>query len=87
MPNLLDSFAAKGYKNSLDIPAYTAEMGLDAFEYQCGHGVRLGLEKAARMAADAAERGILFSVHAPYYISMGSTPANPTSESMSALLK
>ena len=43
-----DSFAAKGYKNSLDIPAYTAEMGLDAFEYQCGHGVRLGLEKAAR---------------------------------------
>ena len=67
-----DSFAAKGYKNSLDIPAYTAEMGLDAFEYQCGHGVRLGLEKAARMAADAAERGILFSVHAPYYISMSS---------------
>ena len=35
-----DSFAAKGYKNSLDTPAYTAEMGLDAFEYQCGHGVR-----------------------------------------------
>ena len=40
-----DSFAAKGYKNSLDIPAYTAEMGLDAFEYQCGHGVRLGLRQ------------------------------------------
>ena len=37
-----DSFEAKGYKSSLDIPAYTAEMGLDAFEYQCGHGVRLG---------------------------------------------
>ena len=35
-----DSFEAKGYKTSLDIPAYTAEMGLDAFEYQCGHGVR-----------------------------------------------
>ena len=33
-----DSFEAKGYKSSLDIPAYTAEMGLDAFEYQCGHG-------------------------------------------------
>jgi len=64
-----DSFEAKGYKTSLDIPAYTAEMGLDAFEYQCGHGVRLGVDKARRMAADAAERGILFSVHAPYYIS------------------
>ena len=40
-----DSFEAKGYKSSLDIPAYTAEMGLDAFEYQCGHGVRLGVDK------------------------------------------
>lgn len=41
-----DSFTAMGYKNSLDIPAYTEKMGLDAFEYQCGHGVRLGLDKA-----------------------------------------
>ena len=41
-----DSFEAKGYKSSLDIPAYTAEMGLDAFEYQYGHGVRLGVDKA-----------------------------------------
>ena len=41
-----DSFEAKGYKSSLDIPAYTAEMGLDAFEYQCGHGVRTGEEAA-----------------------------------------
>ena len=67
-----DSFEVKGYKSSLDIPAYTAEMGLAAFEYQCGHGVRLGVDKAGKMAADAAERGILFSVHAPYYISMSS---------------
>ena len=41
-----DSFTVMGYKNSLDIPAYTEKMGLDAFEYQCGHGVRLGLDKA-----------------------------------------
>ena len=82
-----DSFAAKGYKNSLDIPAYTAEMGLDAFEYQCGHGVRLGLEKAARMAADAAERGILFSVHAPYYISMSSLEEDKRLNSIQYLLQ
>lgn len=67
-----DSFAAQGYKTSLDIPAYTAGMGLDAFEYQCGHGVRLAEDKARQMAALAAEKGILFSVHAPYYISMSS---------------
>ena len=67
-----DSFAAQGYKTSLDIPAYTAGMGLDAFEYQCGHGVRLAEDKARQMAALAAEKGIVFSVHAPYYISMSS---------------
>ena len=60
-----DSFAGMGYKNSLDIPAYTAQFGLDAFEYQCGHGVRLGEDKARQMAALAAEKGVLFSVHAP----------------------
>ena len=54
-----DSFAAQGYKSSLDIPAYTAGMGLDAFEYQCGHGVRLGLEKAGKMAAAAREAAFL----------------------------
>ena len=41
-------------------------MGLDAFEYQCGHSVRLGVDKAGKMAADAAEQGILFS-HALLY--------------------
>ena len=65
-----DSFAAQGYKTRLDTPAYTAGQGPDAFEYQCSHGVRLGVAKAGKMAAAARERGILFSVHAPYYISM-----------------
>ena len=31
-----DSFAAQGYKSSLGVPEYTAKMGLNAFEYQCG---------------------------------------------------
>ena len=82
-----DSFATLGYKNSLDIPAYTAEMGLDAFEYQCGHGVRLGLEKAARMAAEAAARDIRFSVHAPYYISMSSLEEDKRLNSVHYLLQ
>ena len=82
-----DSFAAKGYKNSLDIPAYTAEMGLNAFEYQCGHGVRLGVEKARKMAADAVVRDILFSVHAPYYISMSSLDEEKRLNSVRYLLQ
>lgn len=82
-----DSFAAMGYKNSLDIPAYTEKMGLDAFEYQCGHGVRLGLDKARQMADDAAARGILFSVHAPYYISASSLDEEKRLNSVNYLLQ
>ena len=82
-----DSFAAQGYKRSLDVPEYTAKMGLDAFEYQCGRGVRLGLDKAARMAALAAERDILFSVHAPYYISMSSLEEDKRLNSIQYLLQ
>ena len=82
-----DSFTAMGYKNSLDIPAYTEKMGLDAFEYQFGHGVRLGLDKARQMADDAAARGILFSVHAPYYISASSLDEEKRLNSVNYLLQ
>ena len=82
-----DSFAAQGYKSSLDVPEYTAKMGLNAFEYQCGQGVRLGLDKAARMAALAAQRDILFSVHAPYYISMSSLEEDKRLNSIQYLLQ
>lgn len=62
-------------------------MGLDAFEYQCGHGVRLGLDKARQMADDAAARGILFSVHAPYYISASSLDEEKRLNSVNYLLQ
>ena len=67
-----ESFKAMGYKDSLDVPEYTAKFGLNAFEYQCGRGVRLGEAKAKVMAQRAAERDIRFSLHAPYFISMSS---------------
>ena len=82
-----DSFAAQGYKTSLDVPEYTAQMGLDAFEYQCGRGVRLGLDKAAKMAALAQPKDILFSVHAPYYISMSSLEEDKRLNSIQYLLQ
>lgn len=82
-----ESFAAMGYRSSLDIPEYTARFGLNAFEYQCGRGVRLGREKGEQMAADAAERGILFSLHAPYYISMSSLEEDKRLHSIDYLLQ
>ena len=82
-----ESFAAAGFKKSEDAPAWLAQMGLTAFEYQCGRGVRLGLDKAAKMAALAGPKDILFSVHAPYYISMSSLEEDKRLNSVNYLLQ
>ena len=66
------SFAAMGYKHSLQVPEYLTKMGLDAFEYQCGRGVNIGIDKATELGNIAREKGITLSLHAPYYISMSS---------------
>ena len=67
-----ESFSAMGYKKNTDIPAYLAHFELATFEYQCGRGVRISQEAAEKLGALAAESGITFSLHAPYYISMSS---------------
>lgn len=82
-----DSFSVMGYKTSMDVPEYTARMGLNAFEYQCGRGVRLGLDKAEKMARLAQPKDVLFSVHAPYYISMSSMEEDKRLNSIDYILQ
>ena len=67
-----DSFTAAGYKSTIDAPKYCAEMGLDAYEYQCGLGVRVKSDTAEKMRARSNEYGVQISLHAPYYISLSS---------------
>ena len=46
-----DSFSAVS-KSSLDAPKWLHEtMGIDAYEYQCGNGVRISGETAAKLGA------------------------------------
>lgn len=81
-----NSFAQMGYKGSLDVPEYTVKMGLDCFEYQCGRGVNIGLEKAAELGKRAKEKGITLSLHAPYYISMSSVEEEKRLNSINYIL-
>lgn len=68
-----ESFAKMGYKTNTDIPTYLVKMGLDAYEYQCGRGVKISQESAAKFGQIAKENKIRLSLHAPYYISLSST--------------
>jgi deoxyribonuclease-4 len=69
---LSQSFKDRGLKGTDEIAGYTASFGLDAFEYQCGRGVRLAQERAQALGSQCSQQGIVLSVHAPYYISMSS---------------
>ncbi|MGI6265150.1 MAG: TIM barrel protein [Acutalibacteraceae bacterium] len=67
-----DSFREAGYKSNLQVPGWLRQMGLTAYEYQCGHGTRVPQATAEAFGKKAAEHGIAVSVHAPYYISLAS---------------
>ncbi len=66
------------YRSSVEMPRWLSELGLDAYEYQCGKGVNVGEESARRLGENAGEKGIALSLHAPYFINL----ANPDPESL-----
>lgn len=65
-----ESFAAAGLRATADAPAWLAQMGLTAYEYQCGRGVRVGTETAQKIGQAAQENGVTLSLHAPYFINL-----------------
>lgn len=69
-------FYNKGYKSSEQMPEFLKNYGLDAYEYQCGNGVRIGEETAKKIGEAAKNNNIVMSLHSPYYINL----ANPDEE-------
>lgn len=67
-----DSFYGKGYKSTVLAPEFCAELGLNAYEYQCGRGVRVKAETAEELRSNAQRNHVQISLHAPYFISLSS---------------
>ena len=65
-----DGFAASGHKKTVEAPGYVSGIGLDAYEYQCGRGVRIKEDAAKLFGETAREAGVTLYLHAPYYISL-----------------
>lgn len=82
-----DDFKLRGYKNSLQVPDYLVKKGLDHFEYQCGRGVNIGLDKAALLGQEFKKCSISVSLHAPYYISMSSVDEEKRLNSVNYILQ
>lgn len=78
---------SKVHKSSTDMPKYLKEMGLDAFEYQCGQGVRVSDAIGAALKAKAEEFGVTLSLHAPYFISLSSIEPEKRDKSIDYILQ
>ncbi len=66
------SFEEMGYKGLASVPEYLSHFSLDAYEYQCGRGVRTNAQTLEKMKTNAGRWPVVYSLHAPYYISMSS---------------
>ncbi len=82
-----DSFTEQGHKKTIEAPAFVSSFGLNAYEYQCGHGVRISRQSAAEFGEEARRQGIRLSLHAPYYISLSSTEAEKRDNSIQYILQ
>lgn len=65
-----ESFYAQGYKNTWQMPSYLEELGLTAYEYQCGRGVSCKDDTALKIRGECEKHNIKISLHAPYFISL-----------------
>jgi len=82
-----DSFSQQGKRGNLDVPDYLCEFGLNAYEYQCGHGVRLNEKAGREFGKRAQEKDIALSLHSPYYISLSSPDADKRAGSVNYILQ
>ncbi len=82
-----DSFAAQGFKSTMDAPKFLSDMGLDTYEYQCGKGVKTGKDTAIKFGAKAKDNNITLSIHAPYYISLSSVEEEKRNNSIGYIMQ
>lgn len=82
-----ESFHQEGFKKTVQVPKYLSQKELNAFEYQCGRGVKIKQEAAQAFGDEAKKYGIWLSVHAPYYISLSSVEKEKREKSLDYILQ
>ncbi len=67
-----EAFYAAGHKATVEAPGYLEKLGLTAYEYEAGNGLRAGDAALRAIGEKAREHNISISLHAPYFISLSS---------------
>lgn len=81
-----DLFYSQGFKSSEQMPQWLYDFGLDAYEYQCGNGVRIK-EETANKIKKAADGKIVMSLHTPYYINLATPDEEKKQKSINYIIQ
>ena len=65
-----ESFYAAGYKSTAQAPEFLSKLGLGAYEFEAGNGLRAGEAALRKIGEEAKRHGIEMSLHTPYFISL-----------------
>ena len=76
-----------GYNNTASVFEFLSRFGLDAYEYECTRSVSTSSDTAQLLGNIAKQHDIMLSVHAPYYISIGSPEKHKVENSMRNILE
>ena len=82
-----EDFYDEGNRTVYQVPDWLKKHGLEAFEYQCGRGVKISDDAAADFGKMAKDINIRLSVHAPYYISLSSVEKEKRDNSIDYILR
>ena len=82
-----NSFYDMGYKATSQVPEYIKKMGINAYEYQCGRGVRINQAEAIKLKQNAGAESVRLSLHSPYYISLSSLEEEKRDNSINYILQ
>jgi deoxyribonuclease-4 len=83
----INFFSSQYKKNRDNIFEWLNSLGLSALELQCTYGVRMSDEQAIRYKKLAEEKDIKLTIHAPYYVNLGSKNQQTVINSKNEIIK
>lgn len=78
---------SKYRRDSVNNPLWLASIGLDAYEIQFTHGIKLTRERARLVRKNAESSSIALSIHAPYFVVLTSTEGRVVKNSIELMLR
>lgn len=82
-----NAFLLEKTNKLISYPSYIGNLNLDAYEYQCGHGIRISQKMANEFGQECKKNSIYISIHSPYYISLSSIEPQKRKNSVKYILQ